>query len=89
MLRTELENAFEDVMFFEMKSVMFILPYNFDTYKADVDAPMGLVELQCDSLLKEKFSVGGMPRFHVYTQIYKNYSICLPTVGDVWWHIFV
>ena len=51
--------------------------------------PMQLVELQCDSLLREKFCVCELPRFHTYTQIYKNYSICLSTVDDVWWHIFV
>jgi hypothetical protein len=88
-LRTELENAFEDFMFFEMKSVTFSTPYNFDTYKADVVVPMDLVELQCDSFLREKFNVGGVPRIHTYTQIYKSYSISLPTVGNIWWHIFV
>jgi hypothetical protein len=56
-LRTEVENSFEDFMLFEMKSVTFIAPYNFDTYKADVVVPMQLVELQCDSLLREKFSI--------------------------------
>jgi len=72
-------------MLCERKSVTFTATYN----KEDVVVPMQLVELQCDSLLGEKFSVGGVPRFHTYTQIYKNYSIFLQTVGDTWWHILV
>jgi hypothetical protein len=68
-LRTQLDNAFENFMLFEMKSVTVTAPYNFDTYKADVVVPMQLVELLCDSLLREKFSVGGVPRFHTYTDL--------------------
>jgi hypothetical protein len=88
-LRTELENVFEEFMPFEIKSVTPTAAYNFEAHKADVVVPIELVQMQCDSLLKEKFSVGGMPRFHTYTKICKNYSICLPTVGDVLWHVLV
>jgi hypothetical protein len=41
-------------MLCEMKFVTFITPHNFDAYKADVNVQMELLELQCDSLLKEK-----------------------------------
>ena len=88
-LKTELENSFEESMLFEIKSVTPTAPYNFEAHIADVVVSIELVKMQCVSLLREMFSVGGMPRFHTYTQICKNYLICLPTVGDVWWHILV
>ena len=81
-LRNESENAFEDFMLFEMKPVTFTAPYNFDTYKADVVVPMQLVEMQCDSLLRETFRVGAVPRFHTYTLFLQKLFNLLANCGQ-------
>jgi len=44
---------------------MFTKPYTFDVDKADRDKQMEETEVQCDSLLKEKFS-DRVPSFCIY-----------------------
>jgi len=56
LLRTEFENEFQGFKHYEIKLSMFTEPYTFDVDKADRDKQMEETEVQCDSLLKEKFS---------------------------------
>lgn len=54
--RPEFWNEFWGFKHYEIKLSMFTEPYTFDIDKADSDKQMEETEVQCDSLLKEKFS---------------------------------
>jgi len=56
LLRTEFENEFQGFKHYEIRISMFTEPYTSDIDKTDRDKQMEETEVQCDSLLKEKFS---------------------------------
>ena len=61
------------------------LQHDSDNEKAN-DTQLKLTELQCDSLLKDRFSAKFVCLF-TWQSSSKNYSICLPNMCSILWYI--
>lgn len=66
--RPEFWNEFQGFKHYEIKLSMVTEPYTFDVDEAGRDKQMEETEVQCDSLLKEKFS-NWVPHFCTYWSV--------------------
>ncbi|KAJ8895139.1 hypothetical protein PR048_000464 [Dryococelus australis] len=57
----EFESRLEDFKTSENDFSLFSDPFSFDVYKADRDVQMELIDIQCNTVLKNKFNEVGIP----------------------------
>jgi hypothetical protein len=79
-------------MFCEVKSVMITGQYNFNVDKTDGDIQMDLAEMQCNSVVKQKFREVAAPNFaliHLRIDFQKVFNLhaknvrCLAVLTDM------
>jgi hypothetical protein len=61
-----LELRSQDFKVCDVKFAIYIALYNFDVRIADEDFQLEITEMQCDRILKQKFSEVSMSSFHFY-----------------------
>ncbi|XP_065658975.1 general transcription factor II-I repeat domain-containing protein 2-like [Hydra vulgaris] len=65
-IKQDFEVRFQDFKKCEPKFALFTSPFNFDIEKVEEDLQMELIELQCDSVLKQQFTDVGVPKFYSF-----------------------
>jgi len=60
----EFEKRFRDFKNYELKFAMFSGLFTFDVEKADEELQMELIDIQCDSIFKQKFYEVGVSNFY-------------------------
>ncbi|XP_065642558.1 general transcription factor II-I repeat domain-containing protein 2B-like [Hydra vulgaris] len=65
-IKQDFEARFQDFKKREPNFALFTSPFNFDIEKVDKDLHMELIELQCDSVLKQQFTDVGVPKFYSF-----------------------
>ncbi|XP_065645391.1 general transcription factor II-I repeat domain-containing protein 2-like [Hydra vulgaris] len=70
-IKQDFEVRFQDFKKCEPKFNLFISPFNFDIEKVEEDLQMELIELQCDSVLKQQFTDVGVPKFYLFLPPHK------------------
>ncbi|XP_065642369.1 general transcription factor II-I repeat domain-containing protein 2-like [Hydra vulgaris] len=65
-IKQDFEVRFQDFKKCEPKFALFTSPFNFDIEKKEEDLQMELIELQCDSVLKQQFTDVGVPKFYFF-----------------------
>ena len=71
-LNNDFENRFKDFKSCENDFSLFTAPFSFDIQKADSNIQMELIEMQCDSILKDKYNEIGIPEF--FSHLPSQYS---------------
>jgi len=67
-LLQQFDTRFKDFKALEIQFNIFSTPFSVDVESVDEDIQMELVELQCDTILKQKYSDVGIPEFYLYLQ---------------------
>jgi hypothetical protein len=65
-LLSDLQNRFEDFTSCEDDLSLFTAPFSFEVQKANSNIQMGLIETQCNSVLKNKYNEVRIPQFYYY-----------------------
>jgi hypothetical protein len=66
LLETEFDRRFSDFKKCELQFRLFTSPFATDIELVDDSLQMELIEIQCDSLLKQKYTEVGIPEFYNY-----------------------
>lgn len=69
MLETEFDRRFSDFKSCELQFRLFTSPLSIDIEIVDENLQMELIEIQCDSLLKQKCMKVGIPDFYTYLSV--------------------
>ena len=75
-LHTEFERRFQDFLALEKQFVLFATPLLVDVETVSEDLQMELMELQCDTLLKQKYAEVGIPEFYKFLPSDKFPKLC-------------
>ena len=76
-LRIEFERRFLDFSTCENQFQIFTSPFSVDVETVDKNLQLELIEMQCDSVLKQKFTEVGVPKFYNYLSINQFPNILL------------
>lgn len=66
LLKNEFERRFLDFSKCETQFQIFTSPLSVDVETVEENLQLELIELQCDSILKQKFMEVGVPKFYTY-----------------------
>ena len=75
-LHTEFERRFQDFQALEKQFVLFATPLVVDVETVREDLQMELMELQCDTLLRQKYAEVGIPEFYKFLPFDKFPKLC-------------
>ena len=75
-LHTEFEPRFQDFLALEKQFVLFATPLLVDVETVSEDLQMEFMELQCDTLLKQKYADVGIPEFYKFLPSDKFPKLC-------------
>ncbi|XP_065645479.1 general transcription factor II-I repeat domain-containing protein 2-like [Hydra vulgaris] len=74
-IKQDFEVRFQDFENCESKFALFTSPFNFDIEKVEEDLQIELIELQCDSVLKQQLTDLGVPKFYLFLQPHQFFKM--------------